>query len=184
MGYRDDYFDNNPSNHGWYTCVRCGRSFRKGDVDIDHIIPQSYGGPDHPANLQCMCKHCNRSKRDDLSDVPGDLVRNNTGCFITTAVCAADGKPDDCYELTTFRAFRDSWLANQPDGRSLIDKYYDIAPKIVDKINRLPDASKVYQSIRAEYLEPCLALIRQGKNIECKNLYVRMVESLQKSFLK
>lgn len=106
------------------------------------------------------------------------------GCFITTAVCAADGKPDDCYELTTFRAFRDGWLANQPDGRSLIKKYYEIAPKIVDKINRLPDASKVYRSIRAEYLEPCLALIRQGKNLECKNLYVRMVESLQNSFMK
>ena len=46
MGYRDDWFDNNDSNHGWYTCVRCGRKLRRGDVDIDHIIPQSYGGRD------------------------------------------------------------------------------------------------------------------------------------------
>lgn len=75
--YRDKWFEENDSNYGWYKCVRCGRSFRKGDIDIDHIIPQSYGGPDSSFNLQCMCKHCNRSKRDDLGDVPGDLWNNN-----------------------------------------------------------------------------------------------------------
>ena len=46
MGYRDIYFDRNKSNHGWYTCVRCGKKLRKSDVDIDHIIPQSRGGSD------------------------------------------------------------------------------------------------------------------------------------------
>ena len=46
MGYRDDFFDNNKSNYGWYTCVRCGKKLRKGDADIDHILPQNYGGGD------------------------------------------------------------------------------------------------------------------------------------------
>lgn len=78
MGYRDDYFENNPSNYGWYTCVRCRRSFRKGDVDIDHILPQKYGGGDGLDNLQCMCKHCNRSKQADLRDTVPDYLRNNT----------------------------------------------------------------------------------------------------------
>jgi len=76
-GYRDDWFDNNEGNHGWYTCVRCGRSFRKGDIDIDHIIPQSYGDSDNLNNLQCMCKHCNRSKQDDVGiDTVRDYSRN------------------------------------------------------------------------------------------------------------
>ncbi|HIY06399.1 MAG TPA: HNH endonuclease, partial [Candidatus Evtepia faecigallinarum] len=44
--YRDTYFSKNSGNYGWYRCVHCGRSFRKGDVDIDHIIPQSRGGSD------------------------------------------------------------------------------------------------------------------------------------------
>ena len=30
-------------------------------------------------------------------------------CFITTAVCEEEGKPDDCEELTAFRAFRDDF---------------------------------------------------------------------------
>ena len=77
MGYRENYFKENTSNHGWYTCVRCGRSFRKGDIDIDHIIPQSYGGSDDLSNLQCMCKSCNRSKQDSLRDTIPDYTRNN-----------------------------------------------------------------------------------------------------------
>lgn len=75
-GYRDTYFENNKSNHGWYTCVRCGRSFRKGDMDIDHILPQSKGGGNGEINLQCLCIHCNRSKQADTRDTVPDLMRS------------------------------------------------------------------------------------------------------------
>lgn len=75
--YRKNYLDNNPSNYGWYTCVKCKKSFRKGDIDIDHILPQKYGGGDGLDNLQCLCKHCNRSKGADLRDTPGDYVSHN-----------------------------------------------------------------------------------------------------------
>ena len=70
--YRDTYFDNNTRNHGWYTCVHCGRKYRKGDMDIDHIIPQKYGGSDSEWNLQCLCVHCNRSKQADTRDCFSD----------------------------------------------------------------------------------------------------------------
>lgn len=79
MGYREKFFANNSSNHGWYTCISCGRNFHKGDIDIDHIIPQSRGGTDELENLQCMCKHCNRSKQADTRYVDEDLVANVTG---------------------------------------------------------------------------------------------------------
>ena len=78
MGYRDTYFkdEKNKSNHGWYTCVRCGKKLRKGDVDIDHILPQSYGGSNSADNLQCMCKHCNRSKGNGTDGTYEDYKRN------------------------------------------------------------------------------------------------------------
>lgn len=79
MAYRDTYFKNNPSDHGWYTCISCGRKFRKGDIDIDHIIPQHWGGTDDLDNLQCMCKHCNRSKKDSTRYTDEDLAANMTG---------------------------------------------------------------------------------------------------------
>ncbi|MGO0904097.1 HNH endonuclease [Clostridioides difficile] len=75
-GYRDNWFDNNDSDYGWYTCVRCGKKLRKGNVDIDHIIPQKYGGKDNLNNLQCMCKSCNRSKKDSLNNTVTDYSKN------------------------------------------------------------------------------------------------------------
>lgn len=77
MNYRDDWFKNNPSDHGWYTCARCGKKIRKADVDVDHIVPQKYGGSDHLYNLQCLCKHCNRSKQESMKDTIPDLFKTN-----------------------------------------------------------------------------------------------------------
>lgn len=75
--YRDKWLENNESNRGWYTCVRCGKSVRKSGLDIDHIIPRSKGGGDSLFNLQPMCQSCNRSKRDDVGLHTGqDLARN------------------------------------------------------------------------------------------------------------
>lgn len=78
-GYRDSWFENNDSNNGWYTCIRCGKKLRKGDVDIDHIIPQSRGGSNDINNLQCMCRTCNRSKQDDIDlNTVSDYARNTS----------------------------------------------------------------------------------------------------------
>ena len=46
-------------------------------MDVDHIIPQNYGGSDALYNLQGLCKHCNRSKQDSLKDTVPDLVGSN-----------------------------------------------------------------------------------------------------------
>ena len=105
---------------------------------------------------------------------------NGGFCFITTAVCQTFGKPDDCYELTMFRNFRDTWLIEQPDGKALIAEYYSIAPSIVTKIDSLSDSAQIYKTIWKKYLVPCLNFIRNGDNLACKNLYVKMVRDLKK----
>ena len=77
MDYREKWFKDNKSDHGWYTCAKCGKKIRKADVDIDHIVPQKYGGSDSLYNLQCLCKHCNRSKQANMEDTLPDLVKTN-----------------------------------------------------------------------------------------------------------
>ena len=42
-----------------YRCLRCGSIH---DLTIDHIYPQSLGGPTAEANLQTLCRSCNSSK--------------------------------------------------------------------------------------------------------------------------
>ena len=104
-------------------------------------------------------------------------------CFITTAVCDSFNKPDNCYELTMFRNFRDNWLINEIDGKELIKEYYNNAPKIVDAINSRSNKSEIYLNIWNTYLKACLQFIENKKYSECKDLYIQMVRNLEKKFL-
>ena len=110
-------------------------------------------------------------------------VKSNDSCFITTAVCDSFGKADDCYELTAFRNFRDKWLALQADGKNLIAEYYEVAPKIVEKINSLANSAEIYKNIWRDYLSKCLKSIEVGDNLNCKKIYVEMVNTLKEKFL-
>jgi hypothetical protein len=42
-----------------YACVRCGSKER---LEVDHILPQSVGGPHVSENLRTLCKSCNASR--------------------------------------------------------------------------------------------------------------------------
>lgn len=104
-------------------------------------------------------------------------------CFITTAVCEAEGKPDDCAELTAFRAFRDGYLQTQPDGPALIEEYYRVAPAIVMCIDIGCDRAERYAGIRTRYLQPCYEALQAGDFAGCKDRYIRMVRDLEAQYL-
>ena len=103
-------------------------------------------------------------------------------CYITTAVCETFEKPDDCYELTLLRDYRDTYLASQEDGESVIRAYYDLAPTIVKHINKREDKKAIYEGIWKEYLSPCIRMIEQGDNVRCKELYIKMVYDLEDQY--
>jgi len=71
--YRKTGLETNISNYGWYKCVHCGKSFRKDSIEIDHILPRSRGGGNNAENLQCLCRKCNRSKGNDMTQTKDDL---------------------------------------------------------------------------------------------------------------
>lgn len=104
-------------------------------------------------------------------------------CFITTAVCDSLGKPDDCFELEAFRAFRDNYLMETGEGKRLVEQYYDIAPSIVNTINVLEERDGIYESLWQEYLEPCLEYINHGQEEACKQVYVDMVHTLTRTYV-
>ena len=45
-------------------CPGCETHFPFRVMDMDHMLPRSRGGTDHPDNLQLLCSGCNRSKGD------------------------------------------------------------------------------------------------------------------------
>lgn len=120
----------------------------------------------------------------DYESIVGGFRKRYFGlCFITTAVCRYSGKPDDCEELTAFRNFRDGYLRSCLDGPALIDRYYDIAPGIVLRLDLAPDRDRRYEALRQDYLLPCYQDIRAGRLAACKERYVAMVRSLEEEYL-
>lgn len=85
------------------------------------------------------------------------------GCYLTSACVEAKGLPDDCQELQTLRAFRDTYLAHQTGGQEEIAEYYRIAPAIVETINLLPNADEVWNTVYAELVQPCVERIHAGE---------------------
>lgn len=100
-------------------------------------------------------------------------------CFITTAVCKSFKLPDDCYELVSFRKFRDEWLKHQEDGLNLINEYYHVAPSIVKNIDLLREKEDIYIKIWEKYLKKCLSAIETKQYEYCKKVYCEMVYDLK-----
>lgn len=100
-------------------------------------------------------------------------------CYITTAVCENRHKPDDCYELSLLRSFRDDYLLQSAEGEAMVHEYYDVAPSIVKHIGKRTDADRIYEGIWQQYLSPCIRLIESGQNEECTELYRHMVYELK-----
>lgn len=103
------------------------------------------------------------------------------GCFLTTACCAHKNMPDDCYELSMLRKYRDSFLKSTPEGKKLVDEYYEIAPKLVEKINQSENKDKVYDFIYSEIVQ-CVSMVEQGKNDEVCEKYKALVFSLKDQY--
>lgn len=48
------------------TCQICGKNLKEDEIEIDHIIPFSQGGPTEESNLRVLCKDCNRKKKSSV----------------------------------------------------------------------------------------------------------------------
>jgi len=102
-------------------------------------------------------------------------------CFITTACVQHYNLPDNCYQLQTLRAFRDSYLKTQKGGSELIKQYYSVAPALVKLINRHPDKENLFSNIFQQINFAC-ALIQREENAKAKKLYIEVVSNLLKRF--
>lgn len=113
-----------------------------------------------------------------------DGFRKRKFCFITTAVCQFEGRPDDCTELTALRAFRDGWLSESEGGAELIEQYYALAPSIVACIDYCDDPVGRYAELRTRWLTPCLQAVSDGRSEDCRAIYTDMVRTLQARYLQ
>ncbi len=104
-------------------------------------------------------------------------------CYITTAVCESQGKPDNCYELELLRDYRDQYLLSTEEGEALVKEYYNIAPTIVTRIGRQENSHEIYCGIWENYLSECIHLIEEGKKEDCCKKYMDMVCELKGRYM-
>jgi len=89
------------------------------------------------------------------------------GCYLTTTCCKYMNLPDDCFELTTLRAFRDTFVTLED-----INEYYRQAPAIV---NRLTEAriKEIWTVI-----QDCLSDIKNHLYNSAYNRYKSLMKGL------
>lgn len=114
-----------------------------------------------------------RKKRSDAGD-----TKKKSGCFLTTAAVQFKGLPDDCRELQVMRHFRDAYLLTTVQGRQLVERYYETAPEIADRLTESDELQAVWDVILR-----CVASIERGDHAEAVSEYQRMFLRLETRLL-
>ena len=50
-------------------CQMCNKYVHDNEIEFDHIIPFSKGGPTTTENIRILCRSCNRKKSDSLKEI-------------------------------------------------------------------------------------------------------------------
>jgi hypothetical protein len=104
-------------------------------------------------------------------------------CFITNSCVETKGLPDDCFELTTLRRFRDNVLLKSPGGKELVNSYYEVASSIALGIDNEPDPKKIYEDLYNNLILTCVNLISKGKNEDAEKIYRDIVGRLESKYI-
>ena len=111
-----------------------------------------------------------------------DMESSSGGCFLTSACVIAKNLPDNCHELEVLRTFRDSFVLGLESGPDDVKHYYSVAPKIVDAINRLEDATTIWTQIFNELVTKCVGLIDEGQYIQAYDFYKHYIQCLEEQY--
>ncbi len=148
-----------------FQCVEEGRNVKKLESLLESV-PESIPRFEQKADILAYAY-------ENVSSGP---------CFISTACTTAANLPDDCQELQTLRRFRDSYVAQQPRGKELIEEYYRIAPKIVKAIQGRPDAHTCFSKIFEDDILRAVELIQHGNFERALQHYTEMTTRLKSEY--
>lgn len=111
----------------------------------------------------------------------GDKEPTDTQCYLTTACMRYMSKSfdDNCHELTVLRWFRDKFVSEED-----IEHYYEVAPIIVENINKDEKADVIYNYIYDAIVNYCVKQIEQRNYDEAYNRYKNSVLVLEEQFAK
>lgn len=107
--------------------------------------------------------------------------KDDEECFLTTACVNYYSLPDDGYELSTLRSFRDKHMLKTTKGKRLVKNYYSVAPRIVSMINKDKERKGVYQYVYHSIQKAC-SEIELKKYKVAQQTYIALVNHLSKKY--
>lgn len=124
--------------------------------------------------------------RDESNDKPNpddDEVNGmikDKSCYLTTA-CMHHYKnnfDDNCHELKTLRWFRDKFCTEEQKKR-----YYAIAPKIIEEINKRSNKNEFYEYMYNKLIQKSVKAIEDGQYDVAMQIYTSHVKALENIYL-
>ena len=86
---------------------------------------------------------------------------------------------DNCYELSVLRWFRDNFVTKED-----IEHYYEVAPIIVEIINKEEQSGVIYDYIYNNIVNYCVKQIEQGNYDKAYHRYKNSVLVLEEQFAR
>ena len=108
-----------------------------------------------------------------------------SACFIATACAEVRGLPDDCYELSLLRLFREEYVAKLPDGEAVLAEYREKAPRVVSAIEALGEegAGEIWEYLYERGVSRAVELILGGMWDEAFGVYETVCREMERRFL-
>lgn len=102
-------------------------------------------------------------------------------CFLTTACMKyfQENFDDNCYELIVLRWFRDNFVSKEDK-----EHYYEVAPVIVETINKEEKSGIIYDYIYDNIVDYCVKQIEQGNYDKAYSRYKNSVLILEEQFAR
>lgn len=122
----------------------------------DYYDRSPYGNAPHNSTHVKSELNENWSRTDNDRDNGTQDKSSGSGCYLTTACMKyfQDKFDDNCYELTVLRWFRDNFVSKED-----IEHYYEIAPIIVEDINKEEKSDVIYNYIYDNIVDYCVEQI-------------------------
>lgn len=151
---------------------------KRGKDHID-IYDQDPKGP-HEESIHITIKE---DGSGTITTKSGDEPRETTDtkCYLTSACMKyfQEKFDDNCYELTVLRWFRDNFVSKED-----IEHYYEVAPIIVETINKEEQSDIIYDYIYDNIVDYCVEQIEQGNYDKAYSRYKNSVLILEDQFAK
>lgn len=147
----------------------------------DYYPSSTYGNTEHDSTHIKSDLNENWTRTDNDRSSGTQSSSSGSGCYLTTACMKhmQENFDDNCNELTILRWFRDNFV-NKDD----IKHYYEIAPKIVEKIDSIEDNFEIYNYIYENIVSACVNAIQKGDYKFAYDRYKNSILVLEKQFVE